>query len=217
MRKILLGIGLAGCCLFCLQETGAAQELVLSATSSISDGTEIAKEHNNDLRKGRSAQDSNKRSAEINPDLLISGDPDWVSQMRQHIKGIKKEDNPKLFELIEDINRLHSDIDKHIDQYQKETNESKRNVIKKELAVLLEKEFDLEIKRQKIEVQRLEENVLRLKKAIEMKEKYRSQIIQRNMKTATSKPAGKVQPKKTTPDRSRQDAIKPTPKETDKK
>ncbi|MBD3265984.1 hypothetical protein GF373_04885 [bacterium] len=112
---------------------------------------------------------------------------EWIHRMREHFRELRKE-NPELAETLENLRRVRMEIEKHVHLYHRTEEEKKQKELENHLAKLFEEEFNLELKHQKMEIERMEEKLLMLKNALEKKQQYKENIIEIKLKKALEEP-----------------------------
>lgn len=113
--------------------------------------------------------------------------PDDRREMREAIRGqmespdrmreIRRE-NPELADAIEKLQRVRYKIDLAASQAPELSSDADKTRFKKRLQPLLEEEFELDMQRQDMEIQLMENRLKRLREVLDKRKEYRSRIIE---------------------------------------
>lgn len=113
----------------------------------------------------------------------FGGGPGWRQEIQERIESpdrirILRRDNPELADLIEKLRRLRYQIDLMASESSGANNDAGRNRIKKRLQPLLEEEFDLDSKRQDMEIEQMEKRLQQLRNVLHRRREFRSRLIE---------------------------------------
>jgi len=95
---------------------------------------------------------------------------------------------PELSEKMEELRRENAAISQLNREYHQEENPQKKEQIEKQLYTHLEKRFDIQLQQQKMQLDLLEQEISKLKKVVELKEKHREQLIKKSMQDTLESP-----------------------------
>ncbi len=95
-----------------------------------------------------------------------------------------KEDFPDLAEAIEQTHSIFEKIKQTVHEYHDETDSAIREEKETELKEMLEKQFDYELKRQRLEIEMMEKRLKQIKGALDQREKYKEKILESRLKEA---------------------------------
>jgi len=87
-------------------------------------------------------------------------------------------ENPQLADLIENTRRVTYQIGQLLAEYGRTEDTARKNQILQKLRPLLEKEFEMEIQRQHMEIQMMEKRLEQLKSALKRREENRQRLLQ---------------------------------------
>jgi chromosome segregation ATPase len=112
---------------------------------------------------------------------------EWVDEMRSRMRDMRR-DRPELSEKMEELRRENAAISQLNREYHQEENPQKKEQIEKQLYTHLEKRFDIQLQQQKMQLDLLEQEISKLKKVVELKEKHREQLIKKSMQDTLESP-----------------------------
>jgi len=113
----------------------------------------------------------------------FGGGPGWRAEIQERMESpermrILRRDNPELADLIEKLRRLRYQLDRMASEATGANNDAGRNRIKKRLQPLLEEEFDLDSKRQDMEIEQMEKRLQQLRSVLQRRRDFRTRLIE---------------------------------------
>lgn len=112
---------------------------------------------------------------------------EWIFS-RERMENLRAE-NPELADLIEKSFRLDLEIQHAAEYCRNAAQPVERDKIKGSLRKLLEQQFELEGRRQRMEIEMLEKRISRLKDALKSREENKSQLLDKRLQRVLQPPS----------------------------